>query len=315
VFSADDGDTFPRVARFDTPLDYSYFSLASRDEDESSTGLGALPLGRALLDLIRDESKLLNRTRFKIFQDIVDPVLPLALIHLPLRRRPRGIHGIKTDENGRLWTSLSNVPSSEQARLTLAAAVDTSRELALIDSDSKTFPPSSGQRVYLRFATLALSVISQGSLIVLDEPETHLHPNFISEFMNLLHELLIATSSIALVATHSPYVVREVPTACVHVVERDANVPSIGKVHLKTLGASVSSISDAVFGDATVTKFHRILAEKLSAEGKAVSNTESERIEWLITTFGPELNAEMLSTIRFMMSNEAGDSEVGDDDA
>lgn len=315
VFSTDDEVVFPRKVRLDAPLDYWHFSLASRVDDGEPFDPARLPLGRAMLDLLRDDSKLLDKRRFDIFRDIVDPVLPLSLIHLPLKEFPLKVPGVITDESGLLWFPLENVPSGEQQQLYLTAAVDTTRDVALIDASSRKFPPSSGQRVYLRFASLALCVISQGSLIVLDEPETHLHPNFISEFMKLVHDLLTATSSIALVATHSPYVVREVPTTCVHVVQRVGNVPSMGEVHLKTLGASVSSISDAVFGDATATRFHRILAEKMSKQVKEVSPSEEVRVEWLLKHFGDELNAEMLSTIRFLMSQDADMAQAGGADA
>lgn len=311
VFSTDDEHVFPREVRLDAPLDYWHFSLASRAIDEPSLDPNTLPLGRALLDLIRDDAELNEKRRFRIFRDIVDPVLPLSRIHLPLRSAPRKVSGVVEDESGQLWLSLADVPRGEQALLYLAAAVDTTCDIALMDS-AQVFPPSSGQRVFLRFATLALCAISQGSLLILDEPETHLHPNFISEFMTLLHDLLTATSSIALIATHSPYVVREVPTACVHVVRRQGNTPSIGDVYLKTLGASVSSISDAVFGDASATKFHRILAQKMSKEGMEVSANEVERVAWLLATYGEDLNAEMLSTIRFLMSRPAPKNDPED---
>ncbi|WP_447981955.1 AAA family ATPase [Achromobacter kerstersii] len=315
VFSTDDQNLFPRKARFDAALDYWYFSLASKGDQAQLLHQEPQALGRALRDLIRDESELLGQRRFEIFRDIMNPVLPLSLIHLPLKKIPKKVSGCFHDLGGLVWMPLEKVPSSEQALLYLAAAIDTSRDLALIDEGREIFPPSSGQRVYLRFATLALSVISQGSMIIFDEPETHLHPNFISEFMKLLHDLLTATNSIAVVATHSPYVVREVPTVCVHVVAREGNAPTVGSVHLKTLGASISSISDAVFGDAAATKFHRIVAEKLSKEGKKISDDKAKRVNWLLKNFGDELNAEMLSTIRFLMERNVNDEEAVDDDA
>ena len=133
--------------------------------------------------------------------------------------------------------------------------------------------------------------------------------------MSLLHDLLTATNSIALIATHSPYVVREVPTSCVHVVSRESDTPSIGSVHLKTLGASVSSISDAVFGDAAATKFHRKVAVALSRQGKKASTSEAGRVSWLLENFGEELNAEMLSTIRFLMSSDSQSDSTEEQDA
>ena len=318
VFSADDDAPFPRKARLDTALDYSYFSF-STVPTEFSSDLERHSLGRALRDLLRDDTSLKDRTRFQIFKDVVSPVLPLSVLHLPVKRNTKKLPpGTVVDAGGNAWLSLRNMPGGEQQSLYLGAAVDTDRDIGLIDSSGQEFPPSSGQRVYLRFAAQALSVIAQGSLLILDEPETHLHPNFVSEFMTLLHQILDATNSIALVATHSPYVVREVPSACVHIVARNRNIPSITGVHLRTLGASVSSISDAVFGDATAKKFHRLLAKQLAKRAGQVSDDDDAQIAWIINTYGHELNTEMLSTIRFLLtqhSADGGHTDEGADDA
>lgn len=315
VFSADGDAPFPRRTRLDTALDYSYFSL-SAVPTESASDLERLSLGRALRDLIRDDASLQGRTRFQIFKDVVNPVLPLSVLHLPINSKTRNPPpGVIRDTEGKAWIPMSYVPSGEQQSLYLGAAVDADRDVGLIDPGGREYPPSSGQRVYLRFAAQTLSVISQGSMLVLDEPETHLHPNFVSEFMTLLHQILEATSSIALVATHSPFVVREVPSACVHVVARNGNVPSISGVHLRTLGASVSSISDAVFGDPTARKFHRMIARRLAKQAGDVSKDESVQIAWIIESFGNELNTEMLSTIRFLLTNKSADKAATGDGA
>jgi energy-coupling factor transporter ATP-binding protein EcfA2 len=304
VFSAD-GGLFPERSRLDTALSYSYFDFSAIPRD-SSDELKTDSLGRALRDLIRDDTLLKDRTRFQVFKDVVSPVLSLPMLHIPIRHSTKNPPaGTIRDSAGNVWLSVQNIPGGEQQSLYLGAAVDTDRDVVMIDSGGREFPPSSGQRVYLRFAAQALSAIAQGSMLVLDEPETHLHPNFISEFMTLLHQVLEATNSIALVATHSPYVVREVPSRCVHVVAREKDVPKIGGVHLRTLGASVSSISDAVFGDPTAKKFHRLIAKKLAEQAGLVSTDESQQLSWIIDSFGEELNTEMLSTIRFMLVKQA----------
>lgn len=306
VFSSDAEAPFPTQTRLDTPLDYSYFGLATPRPTDDAFDLDRASLGRALRNLIRDDTELRGKTRFQTFQDVIAPVLDLSQLHLPLRAGSAAIsklRGVLADSAGRHWLSISRVPTGEQQILYLASGIDTERDLAFIDNDRNEFPPSSGQRVYLRFAAQALSVIAQGSMIVLDEPETHLHPNFVSEFMTLLHQLLVATNSIALVATHSPYVVREVPSICVHVVRVESNEPEIGGVHLKTLGASVSSISDAVFSDSTAARFHYVIAKELAKQAKEHVGTEAQRVAWLIKTFGDELNTEMLSAIRFEMTH------------
>jgi predicted ATPase len=319
VFSSDAEAPFPSRTRLDTPLDYSYFGLATKQSTEDESELDQASLGQALRNLIRDDSKLQEKSRFQTFRDVLAPVLDLTELHLPLKKSSVAIKkllGVRTDSAGYHWLSIARVPKGEQQTLHLASGIDTKRDLAFIDDDGNEYPPSSGQRVYLRFAAQALSVIAQGSMIILDEPETHLHPNFVSEFMTLLHQILEATNSIALIATHSPYVVREVPSMCVHVVRVEGNVPEIGSVHLKTLGASVSSISDAVFFDSTAARFHHLIAKELAKQMKEVVGTEAQRVAWIIRNYGGELNTEMLSAIRFEMEQDRNKNKLqGGDDA
>ncbi|MHC5791870.1 AAA family ATPase, partial [Streptococcus pyogenes] len=72
------------------------------------------------------------------------------------------------------------------------------------------YPLSSGQLSFFKFALLACLHIENGSFVLLDEPETHLHPSMISDFITLLDNILERTGSYALIATHSTYFVREV---------------------------------------------------------------------------------------------------------
>lgn len=62
--------------------------------------------------------------------------------------------------------------------------------------------------------------IENGSLLLIDEPETHLHPNFISLIISALHKILTATGSYSIISTHSVYIVREVPQDQVIILER-----------------------------------------------------------------------------------------------
>lgn len=52
----------------------------------------------------------------------------------------------------------------------------------------KTF--SSGQAIFIYILTEILANIRYDSLIIFDEPETHLHPNAISQLINSIHLLV-----------------------------------------------------------------------------------------------------------------------------
>lgn len=65
------------------------------------------------------------------------------------------------------------------------AAVDLALEPIRV-IDGHEYPLSSGEISFVRFAAQASLHIENGSLLLLDEPETHLHPNFISHESPLL---------------------------------------------------------------------------------------------------------------------------------
>lgn len=47
--------------------------------------------------------------------------------------------------------------------------------------------------------------------MLIDEPEGHLHPPLLSAFVRALSELLVNRNGVAIIATHSPVVLQEVP--------------------------------------------------------------------------------------------------------
>ena len=139
----------------------------------------------------------------------------------------------------------------ERARLDLLASVDVSRPLKAIDTNGAQRRLSIGQDIFLTFVLQVFAEIGPGSIVLVDEPENYLHPSLVSQFIRVLYQLLHNNKSIAIVATHSPYVVREVPTSQVFVLASTGPeyMPAVERPRLPTFGASVSAISDFVFGD------------------------------------------------------------------
>lgn len=131
----------------------------------------------------------------------------------------------------------------------------------------------------------------QGTLVLIDEPETHLHPNLITEFMNLLYEVLVSTSSVAVVATHSAYVVRETPSHCVHVFRKkqDSTI-AVDQFYIKTLGASVSELSETIFGDSLVESFNDKIVSQLIDREMSIEN--------IIKQYSDVLSMDMLIKIK-----------------
>lgn len=79
---------------------------------------------------------------------------------------------------------------------------------------------SSGQLHILSLVTYICANIHYRSLLFLDEPEVHLHPHITMEFMALLSRLLYVFKSYAIIATHTPLVVREMAGKNVYLMQK-----------------------------------------------------------------------------------------------
>ncbi|WP_375560205.1 AAA family ATPase [Bernardetia sp. OM2101] len=106
---------------------------------------------------------------------------------------------------------------------------------------------SSGQNIILFVITELIATLRNDSIILYDEPETHLHPNAIAKFQKVLNSILIKYNSYAIVATHSPIIVQETPSANVILFDRVDNIPIIKPLPDEFFGESISNITDKIF--------------------------------------------------------------------
>lgn len=77
---------------------------------------------------------------------------------------------------------------------------------------------SSGHAVVLLTMTKLVETVEEKTLVLLDEPESHLHPPLLSAFTRALSDLLVNRNGVAIIATHSPVVLQEVPKSCVSIL-------------------------------------------------------------------------------------------------
>ena len=97
---------------------------------------------------------------------------------------------------------------------------------------------SSGHSVVLLTISRLVELVEEKSL-VLDEPEGHLHPPLLSAFIRALSELLVNRNGVAIVATHSPVVLQEVPRSCACVLNRTGVALRADRPELETFGEKV----------------------------------------------------------------------------
>lgn len=108
---------------------------------------------------------------------------------------------------------------------------------------------SSGQLQMFVLITYICAHIHLASLVIVDEPEVHLHPKLITDFIRLLNRLLDLFESYAIISTHSPLVIREIVGENVYQMRRGkGNQPLLGKVAYETFGEDISTLYYNIFG-------------------------------------------------------------------
>ena len=109
-----------------------------------------------------------------------------------------------------------------------------------------------------------IAKVGEKSLVLIDEPETHLHPPLLSSFVRMLSDLMREKNGVAIITTHSPVVLQEVPKKCATKLSRSGNKVRTYRPQIETFGASVSSLTSEVFGlEVTRTGYHKYLREAL----------------------------------------------------
>ena len=102
---------------------------------------------------------------------------------------------------------------------------------------------SLGQLHIFNLLTFIHAHIHLTSLLVIDEPEVHMHPQIVVSFMSMLGRILDRFRSYAVIATHSPLIVREMVGQNVYLMRTvDGNVPNVSKVIFETFGADASEL-------------------------------------------------------------------------
>ena len=274
------GSVFPGDRRKRPRIWYRRFSLNRSGVVRKGAGVAD-----QVLQVARSEEHIGNSSRWNIFLEALGAIENCEQICLPVRDK-----------------ELEPIPLSrlrhggEQRALEKFAAVDTRKEPVRVIAGSD-YPLSSGEISFLRFAAQASLNVENGSLLLLDEPETHLHPNFISQFVSLLDSLLYQTGSVEIIATHSAYFVREVFQEQVTVLRSDQDgYVRVEQPALRTFGADVGAISYFVFGEDEPSQLASTVEDRLLARFNSW--------EELYARYKDELSLEILGSLRESM--EAG---------
>lgn len=122
---------------------------------------------------------------------------------------------------------------------------------------------SSGENLLLYIISSIISEIQDNTLILFDEPESHLHPNAISILMSIIYKLLDEFNSFGILATHSPIVIQEVSSRNVKVFRRDGDTLGVSSIGHETFAENLTTITNEIFGNREIAKYHTSVMENI----------------------------------------------------
>ena len=265
---------------------YSHYSDFSKREIDRDYFSSLVSVSFSAFDTFQPPKEQLN------------PKLGTRYFYIGLKKEPDKEYEIKsTHDIHKEFTNASSLCMSEEARknrwIKAIRNLETDENFAYmqlvekltIHSENQSVKKialqliekmSSGHAVVLLIITKLVATVEEKTLILLDEPESHLHPPLLSAFIRALSNLLYDRNGVAIIATHSPVVLQEIPKSCVWKIQRVGYATNTQRPNIETFGENVGVLTREVFGlEVVKSGFHKLLLESVN-EGKSYEEILNE---------------------------------------
>ncbi len=161
---------------------------------------------------------------------------------------------------------------------------------------------SSGQMHLFSLINKVFEKIRFDALFVFDEPEVHFHPKMISEFFMLLSKLMKFFQCYAIIATHSPLVVREMVGKNVYLMQKTEDyIPLLGHLDIETFGEDISLLYRKIFSYDDKQSFFMATVQKGILKGM----TYDDIVEMLSRDMPLSMNSRFMIRDLMMKKGEA----------
>jgi predicted ATPase len=176
---------------------------------------------------------------------------------------------------------------------------DKFRELFYQDIHNYLLRMSSGHAIVLFTITRLVNTVGEKSLVLLDEPEGHLHPPLLAAFLRTLSDLLYIKNGVAIIATHSPVVIQEIPQSCVWKVLRSREIIVVERPEIETFGENLGVLTREVFGlEVASSGYHALLIKSVEL---------GLSYEKILATYKNQIGLEGRTVLKAMvLSRDAG---------
>lgn len=196
-----------------------------------------------------------------------------------------------------MWRkAIENLESDENfASMRLASLADHSQSILKAKAGKLITKMSSGHAIVLLIITKLVSTVEEKTLVLFDEPESHLHPPLLSALIRALSELLYDRNGVAIIATHSPVVLQEVPKTNVWKIFRVGTATQVSRPEIETFGQHVGILTRDIFGlEVAKSGFHDML-EKSVVQGGSY--------EEIVGEYGNQLGLEARVVLKILVMN------------
>ncbi|MGF6400597.1 putative ATPase [Pseudomonas frederiksbergensis] len=254
---------------------YFYIGLKSRDEEER---LRTIPELRN--DCIKALSWCFNNSA-------------------KTQRWLSAIEKLGSDENFSLMRleQLESVYRGVRASLAATEQSDSEifKEAYLAKASPYLSKMSSGHAIVLLTITRLVATVEEKTLVLLDEPESHLHPPLLSAFIRALADLLHDQNGVSIIATHSPVVLQEIPRSCAWIIHRVGKNILTDRPKVETFAENVGVLTTEVFNlEVERSGFHDLLA---------ISVRSGKTYEEIIQDYSGQLGFEGKAILRALVSS------------
>ncbi|SUP49824.1 ATP-binding protein [Vibrio metschnikovii] len=202
------------------------------------------------------------KTKDELCQELLDSLKVCLSVSGKRERWLNAVHKLESDVN------FSNMDLDSLIEIEAGDLTEDRRNLGLAAIEKFT-SLSSGHAIVLLILTRLVECLEEKTLVLIDEPESHLHPPLLSAFTRALSDMLLNRNGVAIIATHSPVVLQEIPKSCVSILRRNRTVSTVTRPKSETFGENVGILTREIFGlEVSKSGFYDLLAKSVK-EGKS----------------------------------------------
>jgi ABC-type lipoprotein export system ATPase subunit len=159
---------------------------------------------------------------------------------------------------------------------------------------------STGHKFVVHAVTSIIAYAAPRSILLFDEPESHLHPPILAALMKTIRHILGKRNAFMIAATHSSVVLQETLKQHVYVIRREGALMAASQPEIETFGENVGILTQLAFGlTSDITDYHDTLDRLVTAYTDEIygNNGPEKQLELIEQHFPDGLSMQARSYI------------------